>query len=154
MSYTIDANVFISAAFSKEIHHQESLSFLKTVRKHEEDIFCPALILAECASAIARQTNKPVLAERTVALIKTFPKLILVPLDLLLTEIAVQVAIDYRLRGADAVYTAVAQKFNSILITWDKEMFERSSLVVKAMMPLLLNKLFKFKKHICSHTDR
>jgi predicted nucleic acid-binding protein len=41
MSYTIDASVFVSAAFSKEIHHQESLNFLSAVRKQGEDIFVP-----------------------------------------------------------------------------------------------------------------
>jgi len=136
MSYTIDASVFVSAAFSKEIHHQESLSFLSAVRKQGEDVFCPTLVLAECASAIARQTDSPVLTERTVALIRSFPRLILVSLDLFLAESVVRVAIDYRLRGADAVYAAVAQKFNAVLITWDKEMYERSSSLVKTMMPI------------------
>jgi len=135
MIYTIDASVFVSAAFSKEIHHQESLIFLGAVRKQGKDVFCPTLVLAECASAIAGQTDQPVLAERMVALIKNFPKLFLIPLDLFLSESVVRVAVDYRLRGADAVYTAVAQKFNAVLVTWDKEMAQRSSSSVKTMMP-------------------
>jgi len=46
------------------------------------EIYCPALVLAECASAIARQTDEPSLAEELVGIIEDFPGINLIPLDI------------------------------------------------------------------------
>ena len=40
------------------------------------------------------------------------------------------------LRGADSVYVAVAEAYDAILVTWDVEMLERGSELVKTMTPL------------------
>lgn len=59
----------------------------------------------------------------------------LVPFDTPLAEHAARIAIEHRLRGADAVYTAVAQLFGATLITWDGEMLERGGKIVPTMTP-------------------
>jgi len=48
---------------------------------------------------------------------------------------AATLAIDLRLRGADAVYVAVAQYFNLPLITWDAEIINRSKNVIQVNTP-------------------
>jgi predicted nucleic acid-binding protein len=48
---------------------------------------------------------------------------------------AAQIAIVHHLRGADAVYTAVAEAFNAALITWDQEMLERCPAAVSTLTP-------------------
>lgn len=48
---------------------------------------------------------------------------------------AAELAAVYRLRGADAVYLAVAEEFGTTLVTWDGEMHTRGANVVTAVTP-------------------
>ncbi|MGH2594072.1 MAG: PIN domain-containing protein, partial [Anaerolineae bacterium] len=56
--------------------------------------------------------------------------MLLVPLDIPLARRAAHIAIAHRLRGADAVYIAVAEAFGATLITWDAEMLQRGPAAV------------------------
>jgi predicted nucleic acid-binding protein len=106
------------------------------MRARHCNLFCPTLLLPECAAAIARPTADAKLAEELVSLVESFPGLQLVPLDLSLAHRAAQVARDHRLRGADSVYISVAEAFDSKLIAWDAEMLESGPEVVTTMTPL------------------
>jgi len=92
-------------------------------------------VLAECGSAIARPTGDSLLSGRLVDLIRYFPGMTQIPLDLSLAFRAAEIAIENRLRGADAVYAAVAENFDATLVSWDEEMLERCPLSVQAISP-------------------
>ena len=134
MNLTIDASVFVSAARPSEELYNLSYSFLQEVKR--EKIFCPTLILAECAAAIARPTGDSALSRRLVSLIKHFPGMTLISLSQSIALHAAEITIENRLRGADAVYAAVAEDFDAILISWDEEMLQRSPKIVSAMSPM------------------
>jgi predicted nucleic acid-binding protein len=68
-------------------------------------------------------------------LIEDFPGIKLISLDLSLARRAAQIAIEHRLRGADAAYVAVADTFDAVLISWDQEMLKRCPAAVKTMTP-------------------
>jgi len=133
MNLTIDASVFVSAARPSEKQYPLSYRFLHRVKRSK--IFCPTLVLAECGAAIARPTGDSLLSGRLVNLIKHFPGMTQVPLDLPLALRAAEIAIENRLRGADAVYAAVAEDFDAVLVSWDEEMLERCPESVLAMSP-------------------
>ena len=133
MNLTIDASVFVSAARPSEKQYSRSYWFLHRVNGAK--IFCPTLLLAECGAAIARPTGDSLLSGRLVSLIKHFPGMIQVPLDQTLALRAAEIAIENRLRGADAVYAAVAEDFDAALVSWDEEMLERCPESVLAMSP-------------------
>jgi predicted nucleic acid-binding protein len=133
MKLTIDASVFVSAARTSEKQYPLSYRFLHRVKG--SNIFCPTLVLAECGAAVARLTGDSLLSSRLVNLIKHFPGLTQVPLDFLLALHASEIAIENRLRGADAVYVAEAEDFEAVLISWDEEMLERCPKSVLAMSP-------------------
>jgi predicted nucleic acid-binding protein len=135
MSFTIDASVIVSAAHAPDVNHTDSFEFLRRIRLQNEGVFCPTLVLTECAAAIARQTNLPDQAQRVLSHIEAFPNMSLISLDLDLARRAAQIAISQRLRGADAVYVAVAESFEATLITWDSEMVSRSAPVASALTP-------------------
>ncbi len=42
-----------------------------------------------------------------------------------------------RLRGADSVYVAVAEEFDTLLVTWDTEMLERGAAIAQTITPAL-----------------
>jgi predicted nucleic acid-binding protein len=133
MNLTIDASVFVSAARPSEKQYPLSYRFLHSVKGSK--IFCPTLVLAECAAAIARPIGDSRLSRRLVNLIKHFPGMTQVTLDIPLAFRAADIAIENRLRGADAVYVAVAEYFDAVLVSWDEEMLERCPESVLALSP-------------------
>jgi len=58
-----------------------------------------------------------------------------VPLDNDLAEAAAKIAAAHRLRGSDAVYVAVAQRFDAVLVTLDAEQARRAEAVVPVRSP-------------------
>lgn len=135
MSLVIDASVFVAASRPEELHYAESRRFLEEVRGQEQESFCPVLVLPECAAAIARATGSADLANEIVTLVEAFPRLHLIALDRPLAGMAVEIAGTQRLRGADSIYVAVAEGFESDLVTWDNEMRERAMALVTAYTP-------------------
>jgi len=66
-------------------------------------------------------------------MIEDFPGIKLISLDLLLARRTAQIAVEHRLRGADAAYVAVADAFDAALISWDQEMLKRCPAAVATM---------------------
>jgi predicted nucleic acid-binding protein len=56
-------------------------------------------------------------------------------LDATLAQRAAQVAARHRLKGADAIYVAVAEAFDASLVTGDGEMLERGASIVNTLSP-------------------
>ena len=136
MNLTVDVSVFVAASRADEVHHQASRQFLQQIQAQQCDLYCPTLVLPECAAAIARPTADARLAEELVLLIEGLPRLYLVPLDHTLAQHASRVASEHRLRGADSVYVSVAGIVDSKLVAWDAELLERGASVVTTMTPL------------------
>lgn len=113
------------------------MAFLGQVQAQEEEVYCPTLVLPECAAAIARRTGDPDLARQLVLLIEQYPRLQLVALTLPLAQRAAQIAATHQLRGADAVYVAVTGAVGARLITWDVEMLDRGAAVVPTATPTM-----------------
>jgi len=63
-------------------------------------------------------------------MIEDFPGINLISLDLSLARRAAQIAVEHRLRGADAAYVVVADAFDAALISWDQEMLKRCPVAV------------------------
>lgn len=132
---TIDASVFVSAFSPAEAAHPQSKAFMRRICDDSIPIIVPALVLPEVASAIARGQGKPDLGVAFAEELSLFPNLTLISLDESLAEQAVEIAARYRLRGSDAVYTAVALRFGTELVTLDGEQLERLAEVLTVRSP-------------------
>lgn len=132
---TVDANVFVSARVRSEANHSESDQFLKRTVLFARDVYCPTLVLPETAAAFIRPTGRASLANGALSQILTFPYLTLIELTAERARQAADLAISCRLRGADAVYAAVAQEFGTTLITWDQELLTRGASAVPTQTP-------------------
>jgi len=133
--YTIDASVHVSALNPAEADSATSQAFLALVRQHRIPPSCPILLLVEVAAAVARAFDD---ADRAVALaeaLRGLPNQTLVPLDEASADRAVVLAATARLRGADAVYAAVAQQYGTTLITLDRQQLDRLSPLVSTALP-------------------
>lgn len=133
--YTIDASVHLCALNPSEVHSAASRAFLEFVQQQEVPLFCPTLLLVEVAAAVARVFDD---AERAAALagaLRGLPNQTLVPLDHALADRAVRLAAVARLRGADAVYAAVAEHYRTTLVTLDRQQLDRLPPEVKTSRP-------------------
>lgn len=130
-----DASIWVSHLIAQEIHHGVSRRWLTVVVRSNTVIAAPALLLAEVGGAVARRTGDANLGHQAVNHILSTPNLRLVYTDSALGMLAAALAADQQLRGADAMYVAVAQRLNIPLVSWDQEQIARASGAITAYMP-------------------
>jgi predicted nucleic acid-binding protein len=135
MSLTLDASVVVAANRAAEPHHAASRQLLDAALHQAARFFCPTLLIPECAAAISRATRETVEAAGLVEDTRRMAHMRLISLDETLAVRGAEIAMNCRIRGADAVYVAVAELFGTTLITWDGEILERAPAVVPTMTP-------------------
>jgi predicted nucleic acid-binding protein len=132
---TVDASVWINAFRRGEEGSQESMAFLEKMRQTREPMISPTLLLPELAAVLARGGEKREHVVQFVQSVKELPHHVFIPLDATTAEVAVDLAEQCKLRGADAVYSAVALRFGSALVTRDREQLERLKGVIQVFLP-------------------
>jgi predicted nucleic acid-binding protein len=133
--YTIDASVHLSALNPAEADSITSQAFLALVRRQQVPLFCPTLLLVEVAAVVARALDDTDRAVALAAALRGLPNQTLVPLDEALADRAVDLAARARLRGADAVYAAVAQQHGATLVTLDHQQLDQLPPEVRTACP-------------------
>lgn len=134
--FTIDTSVHINALNRAEPGSSESQAFLAYVQRHLLPIFSPTLLVVEIAAAVARVFDDSARGVALAQALRLIPGQVWVPLDDLLAEEASRLAAEYRLRGADAVYAAVALRHNTTLVTLDRQQLERLSGALTVRRPV------------------
>lgn len=134
-TFTVDASVFLNAFNPREEGHEESRSVLARFEEDAVPIVVPNLLRVEAAAAVARGRDDAHLAKRFAETLLRLPHVVVVALDDQLAAMASGLAADYRLRGADAVYGAVALRFGSALVSRDREQRERLADVLPTFHP-------------------
>lgn len=132
---TIDASVFVNAFSPTEAGSEHSWQYLSGLRESNTPIIVPTLLLAEVVASIARKQNNTELALSWMAEIQRISNITFIDLNESLAESAAEIAATYRLRGADAVYAAVAKRFATVLITLDREQLERLPNILSVQKP-------------------
>jgi len=133
--YALDASVFLNAFNPAEPGHTESAALMALLEAVAAPIAAPTLVLPEVAGAIARIRGDEELAREFAATLARLPHLMLIALDSALAEQALELAARHRLRGADAVYGAVARRFGATLVTRDREQKDRLSGAIVTRFP-------------------
>jgi predicted nucleic acid-binding protein len=133
--HVVDASVWVGRFLPADVHHQASRAWLGAQVDLGEILVAPALLLPELAGAVARRTGLSELATRVVALIEGLPNVRLVPVDPALAQLSATLAARLHLRGADAVYVALAHRLSVSLLTWDQEQLERAGPQVMVLTP-------------------
>jgi predicted nucleic acid-binding protein len=133
--YTIDASGFVNAFNPHEEGHEESLAVLTAIQDRGDPIIVPPLLLPGIAAAVTRATGDRDAAIQYVHAAAALPHLTLVGLTLPLARQALELSATHRLRGADAVYVAVARRYGTVLVSRDQEQVSRGSIVVACQTP-------------------
>jgi len=131
----IDASVLVADIRPEEPHHAEARTFLQRAASEGWAIYLPVIVLPEIAAAISRGTGDPILARRFVAAVQRIPHYDILPVLRDLSELAADLAAEYRIRGCDAVYVALAQQHGATLITLDRQQRERVPPSIVARSP-------------------
>ena len=133
--FTLDANIFARDIDPSEAKHETCHALIEQLRLQHISIIVPLLILPEIAASVSRTRRDPVRARVFVDIVRSLPTIMLMPLDQALADEAAELAADRALRGADAVYVAVARRYNCVLVSLDREQRERAALVITALTP-------------------
>jgi predicted nucleic acid-binding protein len=133
--YTIDASVWVNSFDQKEKGHETSRQFLAFVGQKAVPIAAPTLVLAEVAGAVSRTRKDSEQAQAFALALRGLPNLTLINLDADFAEQSLQLAARHGLRGADAVYAAVALETGFTLVSLDNEHLTRLTDVVPVKTP-------------------
>src|SRR5579883_745268 len=104
----VDASVWVSRLVPQDVHHDVSRRWLDRYIAAGGRLVAPIMLFIEVAGAIARRTGQPTLAHQAIAHLRTVTQLHIVPVDMVVGRNASHLAADLQLRGADAIYVAVA----------------------------------------------
>lgn len=118
---TVDASVWVNAFDQREPSHHVSRQFLAVVRGQAVPVIVPNLVLVEVAGAISRTRQAHAQAQAFAVALSRLPHVTVRVLDEGCALHALTLAAQHGLRGADAVYAAVAHEAGSTLVTLDNE---------------------------------
>jgi len=135
MSFVVDASVHLNALNPAEVGSATSQTLLERLFRQPWPVFSPTLLLVEVAAAVARVFDDTERGEEMARAVWGLPGQVWVPLDRSLAVEAAHLAARHRLRGADAVYAAVAHRYGATLITLDRQQLDRLPPAIAVISP-------------------
>lgn len=133
--FTIDTSVFISRLTKSEQTHEASRAFFEALPGRAVIVILPALVAPEIGGAMSRLTGSATVGHESLQLLDALPNLNLVPVDEQLAAEAAAIAVEGGMKGSDAVFVAVAQRFDAVLVSLDKAQRSRGPRSVRAASP-------------------
>jgi predicted nucleic acid-binding protein len=122
----VDASVLVSCLLPQDAHHAASRAWLGRQLASGASLVAPITLLAEVGGAIARRTEGAEQGQQAIGWLIHLPNLRLAAVDHSVGLLAAELATALRLRGADALYVAVAERLALPLVSWDREQQERA----------------------------
>jgi predicted nucleic acid-binding protein len=131
----IDTSAWISRLLPTDSNHTAARRWIDQHLLGGGLLVAPVLLVVEVAAALSRQTGRPVVAHRAVTQLYGLPHMSLVPIDQALIDTATDFAANLGMRGADALFVALAQQLNIPLVTFDAEHIQRPAGIVQTIKP-------------------
>lgn len=133
--FTLDANIYARDIDPNDPNYGDCHAFVERLKVGDTRVVVPTLLLAELAASISRVRRDPMRARLTIDALQALPFMEFVDLDRPLAQVAAEIATDRAMKGADAVYIAVARRFGTTLVTLDQEQARRAAPIVTVMSP-------------------
>lgn len=135
MQVVVDANVWLSAANSREPDNAHSARFIREAMIRRLEFLLPALLLPEVAGTAARRTQDPAAGLAMIEQLLRLPNARFFDLTMARAQAAAQLAGQLFLRGADAQYAGLAVEHQAPLVTLDRELLDRSATQFESLRP-------------------
>jgi predicted nucleic acid-binding protein len=132
----VDTSVLIGSLLATDAHYEESSAWGRFWFIRSYDAHFPMLILPELAGVLTRGGTPPQRVANAVAAIVERPTLHLHDQDLTNSLLAARVATATGLKGADAVFVALAAWLDLPLVSWDRQQRERGEAFCRTMTPV------------------
>lgn len=133
--FVLDASLYVATISETDRFRQRSARWLEACLREGASLFAPSLFAVEIAAAIRRLSGSRTVAERAVARLRDKAFIELLPLTWERAQEAAEVAARTGLRGADAVYVALARELGATLVTLDRQQLERGSGIADVRRP-------------------
>jgi predicted nucleic acid-binding protein len=134
----VDASVWVSILLDIDLFHRQSYLWFEEYDRFSGEMAAPSLLLPEVAAGLTRRTGDAVAGREATQYLTSLGNLYIIPIDHRLASVAAELAADYHLRGADAVYAALAYSLGVPLLSWDNQQMTRMQKVIKAGTPGIL----------------
>lgn len=121
---TVDSSVIVSTLLTNEPRHQEAMEIWNGVLSGEYYAVMPYSVLVEVVAAVRRRTGSESLALEVQKELCS-----IVNLDEEAAKKACLLASRTGLRGMDAIVVQVSLEYNTKLVSFDKEMVQKVSLL-------------------------
>lgn len=131
----VDTSVLLSALIPIDAHYISCKTWLNRIIEAKQQISAPSIILSEVAAPLGRAHNQPQVAEKLVQQIMNSPNINLIPVSIPLAKRAAIIGANYKIRGCDAIYVALAEMLDEELITLDKQQGERAKTLIQVNHP-------------------
>jgi predicted nucleic acid-binding protein len=130
-----DASITVALFLTGDPNHPSARQWYEGVRASGGRLRAPAILLSEVSAAITRSHQNPERAAATIASILRLKIIEILAVSPELGKRAADIARTASLRGCDAIYVALAQELDDVLVTLDDEQFRRGGRVVRVERP-------------------
>ena len=131
----VDASVIASIVNPDEPSHNQCRAWLSEALLSGQQIYAPAIILAEVGAALSWGKHDSNLTQRAISFLSAETLIQLQPLTVEFGRRTAVIAVEHRIRGCDAVYVALAEQLATELMTLDNQQLDRGRAVVVTKRP-------------------
>jgi predicted nucleic acid-binding protein len=131
----VDASVWVALNHADDPAHGRAVAWFEWVRARDEPLVAPTLLSSEVAGAMRRLTGQEGPALKVVDQLTTLGVIDLIVLDQQRARQAAELAAASGVRGADAVYLALAREREDVLVTFDRVQRDRGAAFVRVQEP-------------------
>jgi len=119
----IDSSVFVAHFWTSDEHHDRAEPYIAGIEKGDTVFHIPTLAIVEICAVVTRRVSKAVALAARLRLEQWAEKglITVYELDKERAYKSANAAMDYRLRGADAVFLGLAEELGLNIITFDSK---------------------------------
>ncbi len=131
----VDTSAWVSRILPQDKNHIPANAWLDNHLLSGGILAAPILLVTEVAAAVSRRTGLVALAHAAANQLYSTPNIQLEPVDQQLITSATNLAANLGLRGADALFVALAMQMAVPLVTFDKEQLTKPVGIIMTIQP-------------------